>query len=154
MPHSPRWHNGRLWVINSGEGQLVRVDVKSGTLEVVCTLPGYLRGLCFLGPYAIVGLCQIREKHIFGGLPIAERFERLLCAEAVVDLRSGATVGMLEFTSGCQELFEVQFLAGVRQGMILNREQSATRDAFTAPEFSYWLRPSNEIPIADSDPGS
>ncbi len=30
----------------------------------------------------------------------------------------------------------MQFLAGVRQGMILSREQSATRDAFTAPRFS------------------
>jgi hypothetical protein len=30
--------------------------------------------------------------------------------------------------------------------MILNLDKSAARDAFTAPEFSYWLRPSNEIP--------
>jgi uncharacterized protein (TIGR03032 family) len=23
MPHSPRWHNGELWVLNSGAGELV-----------------------------------------------------------------------------------------------------------------------------------
>ena len=86
-------------------------------------------------------------------MPVAEHFKRLLCAVAVVDVRTGGTAGTLEFTSGCQELFEVQFLPGVRKGMILNSQQPATRDAFTAPEFSYWLRPSNEIPIADSDSG-
>jgi hypothetical protein len=53
---------------------------------------------------------------------------------------------MIEFTSGCQELFEVQFLPNIRRPMILNLDKSAARDAFTAPEFSYWLRPSNEIP--------
>ena len=36
-------------------------------------LPGYLRGLCFVGPYAVVGLSKIREKHIFGGLPVQSR---------------------------------------------------------------------------------
>ncbi len=153
MPHSPRWHNGQLFVLNSGKGELLRVDTQRGAVDVVCTLPGYLRGLCFVGPFAVIGLCQIREKHIFGGLPIGERFERLLCAVAVVDLRSGGTLGTFEFTSGCQELFEIQFLPGVRQPMILNDQQPAAREAFTAPAFSYWLRPSNEIPLPDAEGG-
>lgn len=149
MPHSPRWHQGQLWVLNSGQGELVRVDTNSGQLDVVCALPGYLRGLCFVGDFALVGLCQIREQHIFGGLPVAERQARLLCGVAVVDLRTGASLGLFEFTAGCQEIFEVQFLPGVRQGMILNSQHEATREAFTAPQFSYWLRKSHELPIEE-----
>jgi len=145
MPHSPRWYNGRLWVLNSGAGELWQIDPKDGTHTVVCALPGYLRGLGFAGPYALLGLCQIREKHIFGGLPVQERNKNLLCAVAAIDLRSGNLVGMLEFTSGCHELYEVQFLPGVRRPMILNLEKDAARQAFTAPDFAYWLRPSSEI---------
>jgi hypothetical protein len=26
MPHSPRWHNGRLWLLNAGTGHLGWVD--------------------------------------------------------------------------------------------------------------------------------
>jgi uncharacterized protein (TIGR03032 family) len=151
MPHSPRWYDGRLWVLNSGQGELLRIDVESGQRDVVCTLPGYLRGLSFVGPFALVGMCQIREKHIFGGLPISQRFEQLLCGVAVIDLRNGQMVGMFEFTSGCQELFEVQFLPNLRQPMILDAAHPAAREAFTAPEFSYWLRPSNQIPIPDAE---
>lgn len=145
MPHSPRWYDGRLWVLNSGEGQLTLVDPATGNLTPVCQLPGYLRGLSFVGPYALVGMCQIREKHIFGGLPIEGRYPRLTCGVAVVDIRSGQAVAMLEFQAGAQELFEVAFLPNVRRPMILNLEREAARQAFTAPEFSYWLRPSNEI---------
>ena len=56
MPHSPRWHEDRLWVLNSGAGELLRLDA-GGASEVVCALPGYLRGLTFVGDFAIVGLC-------------------------------------------------------------------------------------------------
>lgn len=145
MPHSPRWHNGKLWVLNSGAGELCVLDPASGKVTVVCALPGYLRGLGFAGPFALVALSQIRERHIFGNLPVQEKHRKLLCGIAAIDLRSGRQVAMLEFTSGCQELFEVQFLPGVRRPMILNQEREESRQAFTAPDFSYWLRPRDEI---------
>ena len=146
MPHSPRWHEGQLWVLNSGAGELWSVDVKSGRHVVVCALPGYLRGLAFAGPFALVGMCQVRERHIFGGLPVQQRCAKLVCGIAVIDLRTGAEAARFEFTSGVQELYEVLFLPGVRRPMILNTEKDAAREAVAAPEFSYWLRPGNEKP--------
>lgn len=145
MPHSPRVYDGRLWVLNSGAGELWQIDRQTGQRSVVCALPGYLRGLAFVGPFAVVGLSQIRERHIFGGLPVQERFPKLLCGIAVVDLRSGELVGMFEFTAGCQELYDVQFLPRIFQPMVLAPAAEAARQAFTAPEFSYWLRPSSLI---------
>jgi len=153
MPHSPRLHDGRLWLLNSGAGELWNVDPERGEHTVVCALPGYLRGLCFVGHYALIGLCQIREKHVFGGLPVQEEYDKLLCAVAVVDLRTGQQAAMLEFTSGCQELYDVQFLPGVFRPTILNLEKEAMRQALTAPEFSYWLRPSSEVPLDQATAG-
>jgi uncharacterized protein (TIGR03032 family) len=155
MPHSPRWYDNRLWVLNSGTGELMTVDPASGRSTVVCGLPGYLRGLCFVGPFALVGLSKIREKHIFGGLPIQKQYEKLLCGVAVVDLRFGRLAGMFEFTSGCEELYDVQFLPGVCRPMILNLEKPAVRQAITNPDSSFWLRASAEIreeeaPAADA----
>lgn len=146
MPHSPCWHDRYLWLLNSGSGELWRVD-PSGQHDVVCTLPGFLRGLCCVGNYALVGLSQIREQAIFGGLPVQQRFEQLLCGVAIIDLRNGEQIGILEFTAGCQELYDVQFLPGVLQATILNSDRQETQQAFTAPEFSYWLRPSSQLGI-------
>ncbi|NLE40113.1 MAG: TIGR03032 family protein [Pirellulaceae bacterium] len=145
MPHSPRWRDGRLWVLNSGAGELISIDPADGRSEVVCCLPGYLRGLALAGPFALVGMCKIREKHVFGGLPIQQRCSTLLCGVAVVDLRRGAEVARFEFTSGCEELYDVQFLPGIRRPTILNLEKPAARQAMTNAESSFWLRPSNEI---------
>ncbi len=145
MPHSPRWYDGHLWFLDSGRGELRVYDDQARKSNLVVSLPAYLRGLAFVGPYALVGMCQIRERHIFGGLPVQQQHENLLCGVAIIDLRSGAEVAMFEFTAGCQEIYDVQFLPGVMRPMVLNDQQEACRQAFTAPEFSYWLRPSTLI---------
>lgn len=114
MPHSPRVHDGRLWVLNSGLGSLELVDPRTGKRDVVAGMPGYTRGLAFCGPYAFVGLSRIRETAVFGGVPIAEHRDQLKCGVAVVDLRTGKTAAYLEFETGVEEIFDVQVLAGSR----------------------------------------
>src|SRR5262249_52515681 len=97
MPPSPRWHDGRLWVLESGTGRLLVVDTATGRREPVAELPGYARGLALCGPYAFIGLSKFRETSTFGGLPLAGRMAELECGIAVVDLRTGRQVGFLEF---------------------------------------------------------
>jgi uncharacterized protein (TIGR03032 family) len=112
MPHSPRVHNGRLWVLDSGTGSLVAMDRTTGTCETVQRVPGYTRGLAFCGQFAFVGLSRIRETNVFGGLPIAERHHELCCGVAVVDLISGRSVAKFQFLSGVDEIFAVDVVPG------------------------------------------
>ena len=110
MPHSPRVHGGRLWMLHSGAGQLVLVDPASGKVQTVCELPGYTRGLALYDRFAFVGLSKIRETATFGGMPIAERRPELKCGVGVVDLTSGRLVAHLEFVTGVEEIFDVHVL--------------------------------------------
>jgi uncharacterized protein (TIGR03032 family) len=114
MPHSPRWYAERLWVLESGRGHLAQVDLTSGRLEAVARIPGFTRGLDFHGPYAFVGLSQVRETAVFSGLPLTEQPEERKCGVWVVDLRSGATAAFLQFEGAVQEVFAVQVLPQVR----------------------------------------
>jgi hypothetical protein len=112
MPHSPRVHGGRLWMLHSGAGQLVLVDPQSGKAETVTELPGYTRGLALYDRFAFVGLSKIRETATFGGMPIALRRPELKCGVGVVDLGTGRLVDHLEFLTGVEEIFDVQVVAG------------------------------------------
>ena len=111
MPHSPRWYDGKLWVLESGKGTLAWVDIESGEVNTVATLPGFTRGLSFIGPYALVGLSQVRES-VFTQLPITEQSAERNCGVWVVDTRNGEIVGFLKFDGVVQELFDVQVLPG------------------------------------------
>ncbi len=114
MPHSPRWHDGNLFVLNSGMGRLERVDPTTGHREDVAVLPGYARGLAFHGDLAFVGLSRIRETAIFGGVPIAAYHEQLKCGVGVIELSTGNTVATLQFANGVEEIFDVQSVPGAR----------------------------------------
>ena len=109
MPHSPRIHDGQLWLLSSGRGELNRVDTQTGQVETVATLPGFTRGLAFAGPFAFVGLSQVREK-LFDGLPLSRDKGMRKCGVWVVDTRNGHSVGILQFSGDVQEIFDVQVL--------------------------------------------
>lgn len=107
MPHSPRWHDGRLWVLESGKGTLSTVDLATGALSVVAELPGFTRGLAFAGPIAFVGLSLVRES-LFDGVPIVGR-DDLACGVWAVDTRTGDTA-FVRFSGIVQEIFDVKLL--------------------------------------------
>jgi uncharacterized protein (TIGR03032 family) len=133
MPHSPRWHDGRLWLLESGTGQLVLVDPLSGRRQGVTELPGFARGLALCGPYAFVGLSKIRKTSAMDGVPLALRREQLKCGVAVVDLRDGQVVAFLEFLTAVQEIFDVQLLHGLRFPEVIGFQQEAIHHTFVVP---------------------
>jgi uncharacterized protein (TIGR03032 family) len=133
MPHSPRLHEGRLWLLESGTGRLVLLDAAAGRWETVAQLPGFSRGLTLCGPYAFIGLSRIRETSTFGGLPIAERAAELKCGVAVVDLRRGQVVGLLEFQTAVEEIFAVEVLPGVRFPEVVGFQKEAVDHTFIVP---------------------
>ena len=119
MPHSPRWHGDDLWVANAGTGELGRIDAARGRFEPVAPLPGFARGLCFVGDHAVVGTSKPRHGDIYSGLALDDR----LSAKGwpprlgifVVDLRSGEVIEWLQVDGAAREIFEVMALPGVRR---------------------------------------
>jgi hypothetical protein len=101
------------------------VDPRTGRLDPVAFVPGFTRGLDFLGPFAFIGLSQVRESNLFGGLPITEKIpvEERACGMWVVDTRTGQTAAFLRFEAGVREVFAVQVLPGIAFPDLLNEEQ-------------------------------
>jgi uncharacterized protein (TIGR03032 family) len=133
MPHSPRWHDGRLYVLESGRGELAVVDEATGALETIAVLPGFTRGLALAGPLAFVGLSQVRESSTFGDLPLTRRLDERASGVWVVDLRSGAVAGFLRFEDVVQEVFDVALLPGTRFPEIAEADSSAVAASYVLP---------------------
>ncbi len=133
MPHSPRWHDDRLWVLESGRGSIATVDVSSGAVETVIELPGFTRGLALAGHLAFVGLSQIRESSTFGDLPLTKRLKERVAGVWIVDLRRPAIAGFLRFEDIVQELFGVALLPGARFPEIAEPFSTAATTSFVLP---------------------
>jgi uncharacterized protein (TIGR03032 family) len=133
MPHSPRVHDGRVWLLDSGTGRLVTVEPATGRAESVVALPGYARGLALCGGLAFVGLSKVRESAIFGGMPIVEKLGELRCGIWVVETAGGRTVAFLEFQAGVEEIFDVRVLTGIRYPAVIGLQKETIHGTFVVP---------------------
>jgi uncharacterized protein (TIGR03032 family) len=137
MPHSPRWHAGKLWVMESGTGSIGYFDPATFRYVRVAELPGFTRGLDFHGNLAFVGLSQVRESAVFSGIAIAEKpIEKRSCGVWVLDITTGATVDYVQFEDAVQEIIAVKALPGVRYPELINDNQARIADSFMLPDAS------------------
>ncbi len=138
MPHSPRWYRDRLWLLNSGTGEFGTADLNSGRFEPVAFCPGYLRGLTFVGDYAIVGLSLARDSKTFQGLPLDEALvdkrAEPRCGLLVIDLRSGDAVHWLRIEGIVRELYDVVALPGCQRPMAIGFQSDQIRRVITIGE--------------------
>jgi uncharacterized protein (TIGR03032 family) len=143
MPHSPRWDGTRLWVTNAGCGELGVVDPGTGRYEAVVFAPGFLRGLCLVGDYAVVGSSRPRRGDLYSGLALDDVLERSgeqpRLGLFVVDARAGRIVEWLLIEGPVRELFDVLALPGVRRPMAIGLASDEVRRNIWLPDLSTWL---------------
>lgn len=136
MPHSPRWHAGRLWILNSGAGGFGTIDLQSGRYDEIVRLSGFTRGLAFAGPLAFIGLSQIRESAVFSGIPLVERLEQAerTCGVWVVNIHTGQTLAFVKFEDAVQEIFAVELLAGMTFPDLVQDELQWIASTYVLPD--------------------
>ncbi len=145
MPHSPAWYNNRLWLLEGGDGNLAWVDLQTRTRHPVTHFPGFTRGIDFYGPYAFIGLSQVRESAIFSGLPLMERLgDERTCGIWVVNLQTGQIVAFLRFEAGVQEIFAVKVLPNTCYPEILEWDDPRMGFSYVLPDAAL-----TETPLAE-----
>ncbi|HTU11391.1 MAG TPA: TIGR03032 family protein [Allosphingosinicella sp.] len=122
MPHSPRATPDGIYLLDSGRGQIARVDPKSGARTDIAFCPGFLRGLAIHNGYAIATVSLPRDG-AFGGLALQDELKKRdgepWCGVCIVDLRTGDLVEWIRLNGAIKELFDVAVIPEVRCPMAL-----------------------------------
>jgi uncharacterized protein (TIGR03032 family) len=134
MPHSPRWHDGKLWVLNAGTGYLGWVDFEKKAFVPFTFCPGFLRGLSMIGNVAAVGLSKARNGR-FSGLALDDELKKrdadAWCGVQIVSLTNGDVLQWIRFEGDISEIFDISFLAGVRNPMMVGLRTAEIRELIT-----------------------
>jgi uncharacterized protein (TIGR03032 family) len=116
----------------------------------VARFPGHVRGLMFAGRFAFVGMSQMRKDREFLFEELNALAGELKCGIAAVDLSTGNICGEFRFTNGCSELFDVQFLPGFRQPMILSHSRPESSRAWSLREAGFWSQENGQKQLRHS----
>ena len=137
MPHSPRVHDGRLYVLNSGTGELGWVDTTADPKRAfrrIAFCPGFVRGVSFHGRFAFVGLSRPRYER-FEGLALDEKLERAdsgpWTGVQVIDLETGRVAQWLRLDGPVDELYDTATIAGVRTPMSIGSQSEDIANLIT-----------------------
>lgn len=101
LPHAPRLYRNRLWVLESGSGTLGWIDPERRRLEPFAQIPGFPRGLRFVGDHALVMTARRRDATGEGGAGIHW-----------VNMKTGAFDHRLSLAESVTEAIDVAVIPG------------------------------------------
>ena len=134
MPHSPRWHNDKLWVLNAGTGHLGWVDFENKAFVPHAFVPGFARGLSIIGNVAAVGLSKPRNQR-FEGQKLDEELRKRdaepWCGVQIISLSNGDVMNWIRFEGDISEIFDTSFLPNVKNPMMIGLRTAEIRDLIT-----------------------
>jgi uncharacterized protein (TIGR03032 family) len=111
------------------------VDLKTVKYDSIIELPGFTRGVSICGPLALIGLSQVRETAVFGGVPIAEEeLAERNCGVWVVNIETGQLEGFVKFEDAVREIFAVEVLSGKLYPEIVNEDRELLARTYELPD--------------------
>lgn len=122
FPTSPRMYRDKLWVLNAGTAEFGYINIERGVFEPICFCPGFLRGLVFVGNFAVVGLSKYSEIPPLQGSVekvLAEKKQTAFCGLHIIDLRSGEIVQWLKLEGIVEVLSELMVMQNVFRPMAI-----------------------------------
>ncbi|MEO5628828.1 MAG: TIGR03032 family protein [Thermomonas sp.] len=134
MPHSPRWHDGKLWLLNAGTGFLGWVDFETSKFVPHAFVPGFARGLSIVGNVAAVGLSKPRNQRFEGlqlDMELKKRDAEPWCGVQIVSLTNGDVSNWIRFEGDITEIFDISFLPNVKNPMMIGLRTAEIRDLIT-----------------------
>lgn len=144
MPHSPRFIDDELWLIESAKGTLIRYNTANGKAEEVGHTGAFSRGLAQIDDLLAVGRSKAREgSKTFKKLPPELRNKP--AGIDLLDKASGEVVERLHFGSIVDEIYDVQVFCGGKIGLY-GMEGMDFFEPITTPETAFWRKtPGNGI---------
>lgn len=134
MPHSPRVHGDHVLALDSGRGQIIRIDPATGDRTDIAFCPGFLRGMSIHNDHALVTVSKPRNG-TFAGLALDEamraRDAEPWCGVLVVNLASGDIVEWIKLDGFITELFDVAAMPGVVCPMSIGPDTLEIRSTIT-----------------------
>ncbi|MBU2921998.1 TIGR03032 family protein [Winogradskyella psychrotolerans] len=138
MPHTPRFINGKLYLLLSATGQLVEVDIENKSYTEVINLNGFVRGMSFYKDYIFIGLSKLRQNSSsFAHLDVA-KFSNY-AGVAIVHLPTKSYQGLLKYKTSVDEIYDLEILPDFLRPNILNNFTETHRQAILADDSCYWI---------------
>lgn len=109
MPHSPRCYRGLVYFCESGRGEVKVFDPVTGKATVLCQLPGFTRGMTFMGDLMLVGTSRLRVTERQTQMPLEKELgaENSQSGIWLLNPLSGEILGNIIFEGDVEQIYDI-----------------------------------------------
>ena len=140
MPHSPRIYNGELYTLLSATGELIRVNPKNNSYDVVLKIDGFVRGMDLHKDYLFIGHSKLRKNSsTFAELKFAESANE--AGIIIVHLPTASIAGKITYKSSLDEIYDIHILSNKIRPNIMNTIKTDYKSGLMTPDSTFWSKP-------------
>ncbi|RHW78067.1 TIGR03032 family protein [Colwellia sp. RSH04] len=142
MPHSPRWHNDRVYYCNSGQGQICSYHPQTKVNTILAEVPGFTRGMDFYGPIMFVGLSKVRETDVTSPAPLATKYDETHSGLWLFDTNEKneeglmKEIGHIKFTGNVDQIYDVAVIPNASFPELIEPSHPRMRNHFCHPKMN------------------
>jgi uncharacterized protein (TIGR03032 family) len=137
MPHSPRIYKEELYLLESGSGHLIKVNVQDKKAELVYNFDCFIRGMSFYNDIALIGKSKIRESSKdFDDLDVKKNSK--YAGLIFFDMVKKEILGEINYETDVEEIFDVQILENTANPVVISSQIERMNDVITFPGNAFW----------------
>lgn len=136
MPHSPRWHNDKVYFCNSGHGLICTFDPQSKQVETIGEVPGFTRGMDFYGQLMFVGLSKVRQADVTKPAPLAKKYDETFSGIWLYNLEDNTEIGRIKFTGNVDQIYDIAIIPNSNFPELIEPNHPRMRNHFCHPSLS------------------
>ncbi|QSX37420.1 TIGR03032 family protein [Shewanella sedimentimangrovi] len=132
MPHSPRCYAGQVYFCNSGTGEIQIYNPKNRQTRTLCKLPGFTRGITFVGELMLVCTSKLRASERAATIPLQTELPpgNSICGIWLLDPETGTQLANLQFTGDVEQIYDIAVIPHCRVPELARQEDALTRHLF------------------------
>jgi uncharacterized protein (TIGR03032 family) len=137
MPHSPRIYKDELYVLESGCGHLIKVNINEKSSELIYNFDCFIRGMSFHNNIALIGKSKIREtSKDFDDLDVKKNSK--YAGLMFFDMDKKQILGEVNYETDVEEIFDVQILENTINPVVITSQIERMNDIITFPGNAFW----------------
>lgn len=139
MPHSPILVDGNVYLLESGNGNLIKYNPEKGTKEVVYNFNKFVRGMSHHNGILYIGTSKIRlSSKTFNELDVKDNSTE--AGLILFDLNYKHIIGELYYNDTVEEIYDVKIVEGFKKPVIINKLEEKYKDIIVFPKNVFWKK--------------
>lgn len=130
MPHSPRFHKDKLYLCESGTGNVFRYCQETKKLEKMLSVQGFPRGVAFWGPLMFLGVSKIRASNTENRVPLVDMYNETYCQVLIINLETDQVIATLRFEGDVTQIYDIAVVPDSSYPELLTDTDGVIRHAF------------------------